>query len=359
MVVTARLPYVTHGDGMHTFTDPADGETYVSAYCGMDIAHRVLACFDQNDLKASLTLTVTADPAWTVLGNGRATSLGAGRWTFSPMPTIPVALFVVCAGPWHSVTWEHDGLPCGWHARRSLAAELDRDAPELRTTTDGVLDHYAGIFTEPYPFDSCDQIFVPGLNWGAQENPGCVTYRDEMLPRERITDDLRTFRATVIAHEQAHMWFGNLVTMRWFEDTWLQESFADYFGYRVAEDGAGFADALGAPRDRPQAGGVRRRRAPVHPPGRAAGRGRARRRRGADQLRLDLLRQGQLRAAPAGHLAGRRGVPGRRQRPPDPAPLRQRDPRRLRRVAGRRVRPRRARVGAASGCAPAASTPSG
>ncbi len=244
VVVTARLPYVTHGDGMHTFTDPADGETYVSAYCGMDIAHRVLACFDQNDLKASLTLTVTADPAWTVLGNGRATSLGAGRWTFSPMPTMPVALFVVCAGPWHSVTWEHDGLPCGWHARRSLAAELDRDAPELRATTDGVLDHYAGIFTEPYPFDSCDQVFVPGLNWGAQENPGCVTYRDEMLPRERITDDLRTFRATVIAHEQAHMWFGNLVTMRWFEDTWLQESFADYFGYRVAEDGAGFADAL-------------------------------------------------------------------------------------------------------------------
>ena len=136
VVVTARLPYVTHGDGMHTFTDPADGETYVSAYCGMDIAHRVLACFDQNDLKASLTLTVTADPAWTVLGNGRATSLGAGRWTFSPMPTMPVALFVVCAGPWHSVTWEHDGLPCGWHARRSLAAELDRDAPELRTTTE-------------------------------------------------------------------------------------------------------------------------------------------------------------------------------------------------------------------------------
>jgi aminopeptidase N len=244
VVVAARLPYVTHGDGMHTFTDPADGETYVSAYCGMDIAHRVLACFDQNDLKASLSLTVTADPGWSVLGNGRATSLGAGRWTFSTMPTMPVALFVVCAGPWRSVTWEHDGLPCGWHARRSLAAELQRDAPELRATTDGVLDHYAEIFTEPYPFDSCDQVFVPGLNWGAQENPGCVTYRDEMLPRERITDDLRTFRATVIAHEQAHMWFGNLVTMRWFEDTWLQESFADYFGYRVAEDGAGFADAL-------------------------------------------------------------------------------------------------------------------
>ncbi len=114
---------------------------------------------------------------------------------------------------------------------------------ELRGTTDAVLDHLATLFTEPYPFDSCDQIFVPGLNWGAQENPGCVTYRDEMLPRERTSDDLRGFRATVIAHEQAHMWFGNLVTMRWFEDTWLQESFADYLGYRVADDGAGFTGA--------------------------------------------------------------------------------------------------------------------
>ena len=243
VTVEARLPYVTHGDGMHTFTDPADGETYVSAYCGMDIAHRVFAAFDQNDLKGPLTLSVTADPAWTVLGNGRSTTAGDGHWTFTPTPPVPVALFVVCAGPWHSVTWDHDGLPCGWHARRSLAADLDRDADELRRTTDAVLDHLATLFTEPYPFDSCDQIFVPGLNWGAQENPGCVTYRDELLPRERTSDHLRGFRATVIAHEQAHMWFGNLVTMRWFEDTWLQESFADYLGYRVADDGAGFTGA--------------------------------------------------------------------------------------------------------------------
>ena len=243
VTVGARLPYVTHGDGMHIFTDPADGETYVSAYCGMDIAHRVFASFDQNDLKGPIALTVTADPAWTVLGNGRPTTDSQGHWELTATPPIPIALFVVCAGPWHSVTWDHDGLPCGWHARRSLAADLDRDADELRRTTDAVLDHLATLFTEPYPFDSCDQIFVPGLNWGAQENPGCVTYRDEMLPRERTSDHLRGFRATVIAHEQAHMWFGNLVTMRWFEDTWLQESFADYLGYRVAEDGAGFVGA--------------------------------------------------------------------------------------------------------------------
>nr|WP_246416142.1 aminopeptidase N [Nocardioides luti] len=243
VVVEARLPYVSDGDGMHAMTDPADGERYVSAYCGMDIAHRVFACFDQNDLKAPVSLTVTADPAWTVLANGLLTSVsddGATR-TFATTPPIPVALFVACAGPWHSVTWEHAALPFGWHARRSQAAELDRDAAELRTTTNDCFDHFAVLFEEPYAFDSYDQVFVPGLNWGAMELPGCVLWADELLPRGVITDGERTDRATVVAHEMAHMWFGDLVTMTWWEDTWLQESFADYMGYRVAEDGAGFA----------------------------------------------------------------------------------------------------------------------
>ena len=248
VVVEARVPYVTDGDGMHTTTDPADGERYVSAYLSLDIAQRVFPCFDQPDLKATLTLAVTADPRWTVIGNGRVTSREGGRWTFATTPRICPSLFVVCAGPWHSVTWEHTlgdrSLPFGWHARKSLAAELERDAEELKRTTDDCFDHYARLFDEPYPFDSYDQLFGPGHNWGAMETPGCVTYRDEMLPRGRVTDDQRMKRATVIAHEMAHMWFGNLVTMRWWEDTWLNESFADYMGYRVAQDGAGFAGTL-------------------------------------------------------------------------------------------------------------------
>ncbi len=122
--------------------------------------------------------------------------------------------------------------------------ELDRDFDELRATTEGCFDHYATLFTEPMPFDSYDQAFVPGQNWGALESPGCVTYRDEYLPRGLTTDRMRASRATTIAHEMAHMWFGDLVTMTWWEDTWLQESFADYMGYRVAEGGAGFADLL-------------------------------------------------------------------------------------------------------------------
>ncbi|WP_205472730.1 aminopeptidase N [Nocardioides sp. SYSU D00038] len=244
VTVTARVPYVTDGDGMHLFVDPADGETYVSAYLGMDVTQRVFPCFDQVDLKAPVTLAVVADPAWTVLANGRATSREEGSWTFATTPPIPIDNFVVCCGPWHSVTWEHAGLPFGWHARRSLAAELERDAEELRRTTVDCFDHYAGLLDEPYPFDSYDQAMVPGQNWGAQEMPGCVVYRDELLPRGRITETQRSHRAMIIAHEMAHMWFGNLVTMRWWEDTWLNESFADYMGYRVAADGAGFAGTL-------------------------------------------------------------------------------------------------------------------
>ena len=168
VTVAARVPYVTDGDGMYLFTDPADGATYASAYCGMDIAQRVFACFDQNDLKATVTLSVTADPTWTVVANGRLTDHDAAtdRWRFATTEVLAIPMFVVCAGPWHSRTWEHAGLPFGWHARASLAAELDRDFEELRATTTACFDHYATLFTEPMPYDSYDQAFVPGQNWG-------------------------------------------------------------------------------------------------------------------------------------------------------------------------------------------------
>ncbi|WP_139981683.1 aminopeptidase N [Nocardioides litoris] len=244
VTVEARVPLVTDGDGMHTLTDPADGATYVSAYIGMDVAQRVFPCFDQNDLKAPVTLQVVADPTWTVVANGRVEQHdeATGRWRFATTLPIPTAMFVFCAGPWHSHRWEHAGLPFAWHARASLAAELDRDVDELRATTEACFDHYASLFDEPMPFDSYEQAFVPGQNWGALETPGCVTYRDEYLPRGVLSERLRASRAGTIAHEMAHMWFGDLVTMTWWEDTWLQESFADYMGYRVAGDAVGHHD---------------------------------------------------------------------------------------------------------------------
>ena len=242
VTVEARVPYVTDGDGMHTFTDPVDGETYVSAYVGMDIAQKVFPCFDQNDLKAPIALRVTAPEGWTVLANGKLAEEAGGQWAFETTRPIPVAMFVVCAGPWASYTWEHAGTDFGWHARRSMKAQLERDADELRRITDACWDHYARIFDEPYGFGGdYQQVLAPGQNWGAVETPGCVTYRDEYLPPGPPTDTEARARAMVIAHEMSHMWFGDLVTMTWWEDTWLQESFADYMGFRVAEEAAGYA----------------------------------------------------------------------------------------------------------------------
>jgi aminopeptidase N len=239
-VVTARMPYVSDGDGMHRFVDPADGAVYLGCYGGMDVNRRVFACFDQPDLKAPFTVSVQAQPGATVLSNGipeQAPPVDGGvatRWTFATTPPLSTYLITVCAGPWASRTWEHDGRPFGWHARASLAADLDRDLPMLREQTVSAYDWYAQRFDEPYPFDSYDQVFVPGHNWGAMENPGCVSYRDELLPQGTTPAVLARQRAMTIAHEMAHMWFGDLVTFRWWEDTWLNESFADYLGFLVA-----------------------------------------------------------------------------------------------------------------------------
>ncbi|MBA3781740.1 MAG: aminopeptidase N [Nocardioides sp.] len=242
VTVSARLPYVTNGDGMHTFTDPADGETYVSAYLGMDMAHHVFACFDQPDIKAPLSLTAVAPEGWTVIGNGVASQDGS-TWSFATTPAVSTYLFVVCAGPWHSYTWEYAGLPFGWHARRSLAPLLERDAAELRRITEACFSYYTDVFEPPYAFDSYDQLMVPEHNWGALETPGAVTFRDEMLFRGEPTPMQRVARASVIAHEMAHMWFGDLATFVWWEDSWLNESFADYMGYQVASHAVGEQDA--------------------------------------------------------------------------------------------------------------------
>ncbi|MDH6538913.1 aminopeptidase N [Streptomyces sp. SPB4] len=246
--VDARMRYSRTGEGLHRFTDPADGETYVYSQMFMDDVQRVFAAFDQPDLKAVFEFTVTAPAHWSVLANGITTRTGdrdtdgAGIWTSAPTPVISTYLAAVAGGPWHSITTEHAGLPFALHCRRSLAPFLDADADEILSVTTACFDRYHEKFTEPYPFDSYDQAFVPEFNAGAMENPGLVTFRDEFVFRSAVTDTERQTRAMVIAHEMAHMWFGDLVTLAWFDDIWLNESFAEYMGYQTLTEATRFTD---------------------------------------------------------------------------------------------------------------------
>ncbi|MBV9592796.1 MAG: aminopeptidase N [Actinobacteria bacterium] len=241
LFVDAELAFSHTGEGAHRFLDPADGETYVGIYCGVDVAHQVFACFDQPDLKARLGLRVQAPAPWTVVANGAVHSVSEGRWEFAPTPPIPPYLFAAFAGPLHTVHSTHRGIDFDLHCRRSLQAELDRDAEEILAVSRACFDRYAELFDEPYAFDKYAQVFVPGLNWGALENPGCITFRDELLFTSAVTSAERQSRAVVIAHEMAHMWFGNLVTMRWWDDTWLSESFAEFMGYDVTSTATQFS----------------------------------------------------------------------------------------------------------------------
>ncbi|WP_129309690.1 aminopeptidase N [Streptomyces sp. L2] len=240
--VDAAMRYSRTGEGMHRFTDPTDGETYTYTQLFMEDVQRVFAAFDQPDLKAVFELTVTAPEGWTVLANGITEHVGGGRWQAAPTPLISTYLVAVAAGPWHSVRTEHRGLPFGIHCRRSLAPHLDADAEEILTVTRACYDRYHEKFEEPYPFDSYDQAFVPEFNAGAMENPGLVTFRDDFVYRSAVTDTERQTRAMVISHEMAHMWFGDLVTLRWWDDIWLNESFAEYMGYQTCAEATRFTD---------------------------------------------------------------------------------------------------------------------
>jgi aminopeptidase N len=247
LTVRAECAYSRSGEGMHRFTDPADKGVYLYTDLETFDAHRVYACFDQPDLKATFELTVLCPDTWQVISNNApdeaASPAGPGvqRWHFPPTPRISTYITHVSAGPYAVARAEHDGIPLGIYCRQSLASYIDADEM-FRITAQG-FDFFHATFGLRYPFGKYDQLFVPEYKAGAMENAGAVTFLEDYIFRSRVTDVRHEERAETILHEMAHMWFGDLVTMRWWDDLWLNESFATWASLVAQSEATRWPDA--------------------------------------------------------------------------------------------------------------------
>ncbi len=250
LVVRADCTYSRTGEGLHRFVDPVDERVYLYSQFEVPDARRVYTTFEQPDLKAPFTFNVTAPTGWKVVSNAPTPDpqdLGEGRSVWNFPATKPMSTYVtaVVAGEYHEVMHtyrgKHGDIPLGHYCRQSLVEHLDVD--ELVKVTEQGFAFFEDAFDYPYPFGKYDQLYVPEYNMGAMENVGCVTLRDEYLPRSRQDRAFYEFRVEVILHEMAHMWFGDLVTMRWWDDLWLNESFAEWACYHAAVEVTEFDEA--------------------------------------------------------------------------------------------------------------------
>ncbi|WP_074376745.1 aminopeptidase N, partial [Mycobacteroides abscessus] len=230
VVVEADCEYSHTGEGLHRFVDPVDDEVYLYSQFETADAKRMFACFDQPDLKAAFDVTVTAPAHWQVISNGAALSVADGVHTFATTPKMSTYLVALIAGPY--ARWndeysdEHGTIDLGIYCRASLSEFMDAD--RLFTETKQGFGFYHKNFGTPYAFGKYDQLFVPEFNAGAMENAGAVTFLEDYVFRSKVTKYSYERRAETVLHEMAHMWFGDLVTMRWWDDLWLNESFATF-----------------------------------------------------------------------------------------------------------------------------------
>ena len=250
LVVSADLPYSRTGEGLHRFVDPADDRVYTYSQFEVPDARRVFATFEQPDLKSVFTFQVTAPADWKVVSNAptpQPQDLGDGKavWRFPATERISTYITAIIAGEYHAEFDTYEGkygeIPLGHYCRQSLVEHMD--TAELVKLTSQGFAFFEDAFDFPYPFHKYDQLYVPEYNMGAMENAGAVTLRDEYLPRSRQDASFYEFRCSVILHEMAHMWFGDLVTMKWWDDLWLNESFAEWACYHAAVEATEFDES--------------------------------------------------------------------------------------------------------------------
>ena len=250
LVVVGESKYMNTGEGLHRFIDPVDNEIYLYSQFEIADARRVFACFDQPDQKATYQFTITAPAHWKVTSNSptpapQQVSAEVVKYEFAPTHLMSTYITAIVAGPYHEVRDSYTGkfgtYPLGLFCRKSLAEYLD--PADLFEVTKQGFEYFEEAFQVGYPFGKYDQLFVPEFNAGAMENAGCVTHHEDYVFRSKVTQAAYEQRANTVLHELAHMWFGDLVTMKWWDDLWLNESFAEWAAHHASVKATKYTEA--------------------------------------------------------------------------------------------------------------------